>query len=342
MMLRRIKDVRIKKLGQVAGRQICNSLENEGKYRMKRNLVDNLSWLKHIVVLATGLALASPTSHAAEQAADKASVDKNWAPAWVKQDVPEQIKPYVGKQSLPAPWAQGPDLGDAVIGADLWLANHFIVYRKETAKFLYNDYTPLKVDYRKGTFPVLEQIVVKYTAAVKSDKDKAVILLTKGMPALLRHPAVPPYKALAVDRNLNEEGLIKSGEAWCNEQARVFIRLCQVAGIPARMIHLFYSDNKNGHTISEFYADGRWSMADSTYFAVFPAKDGHLMSVAEAHEQGEARKFVKAAYSPSFVAILKKSDTELGGASARQDMAAREELVNTLSVFGVVNYPLPR
>lgn len=310
---------------------------------MERNKMRSSFWLRNVVVLVAGLIFALHTSQAAEQATGSTPVDKNAAPAWVKHDVPEQIKPYVGKRGLPAAWQQGPEFGDEAAGVDRWLSNNFIVYRKETAKFLYQDYTPLKVNYKKGTFPLLEKIVAKYTAGLKSDKDKAVALLTKAMPVLLRHPALPPYKALAVDRNLNDEQLVESGEAWCGEQSRVFVRLCQVAGIPARMIALFYADNKNGHSIAEFYADGHWSMADSTYFVVFPAKDGHLMSVAEVHEKEEdARPYVKAAYAASFVEILKKSDAELGGASARPEMAAREELVNNLGLFAVVNYPLPQ
>ncbi len=163
------------------------------------------------------------------------------------------------------------------------------------------------------------------------------------MPALLRHPALPPYKSLRVDRNLDEEQLVRSGEAWCSEQARVFVRLCQVAGIPARMVYLFYADNKNGHTIAEFHADGRWSMADATYFCAFPAADdGHLMSAAEAQEPGpKARDGVRAAYSQSFANLLAMSDAEMGGAAVRQEMIARQELVCTLGVFGVLNYPLP-
>jgi hypothetical protein len=39
------------------------------------------------------------------------------------------------------------------------------------------------------------------------------------------------------NRNLDDEALLASGCGWRNEQARVFIRLCQVNGIPARMLH---------------------------------------------------------------------------------------------------------
>lgn len=275
----------------------------------------------------------------AQEVAQTASV-----PAWVKHEIPEWIHPHVGKRGLPDPWPQRADLGAGeLVGIDLWQANNFVVHRTETAEFLYRDYTPLKVDYRKGTFPVLEEIVARHTAGLTSDRDKAARLLTAAMPALLRHPALPPYKTLRVDRNFDEEQLVQSGEAWCSEQARVFVRLCQAAGNPARMVYLFYADNQNGHTIAEFYAQGRWCMADATYFCVFPAEDGRLMSAAEAHEKtGPAREQVRAAYAGSFAKILKMSDANMGGAAVRQEMVARQELVGTLGAFGLLNYPLPR
>ena len=66
--------------------------------------------------------------------------------------------------------------------------------------------------------------------------------------------------------------LLKSGAGWCNEQAHVFVRLCQVADIPAHMVFLFYADNRSGHVVAEFHADGRWAMADTSWLCVFPDK----------------------------------------------------------------------
>jgi len=112
-------------------------------------------------------------------------------------------------------------------------------------------------------------------------------LLTRAMPALLRHPGIPPLgRPVPPDRNLDDEALLESGSGWCNEQARVFIRLCQVMGIPARMIHLFGQN----HTIAEFYAEDRWIMADTSYFFAVPGKDGTWLSAAACHDRGEGQR----------------------------------------------------
>src|SRR6185369_9136064 len=100
------------------------------------------------------------------------------------------------------------------------------------------------------------------------------------MPQFFRHPKMPPRaSSVRADRNLDDEALLASGCGWCNEQTRVFVRLCQVAGIPARIVHLFGQN----HTVAEFHADGRWALADATNIFVVPAREGteRLLSAAQ-------------------------------------------------------------
>jgi hypothetical protein len=198
-----------------------------------------------------------------------------------------------------------------------------------------------------------------------TDRDKAVALLTKALPSEFRHPTMPPLGApVRADRALLDEELLQSGSGFCNEQARVFTRLCHVAGIPARIVHLFYSDKRTGHTISEFYADGHWAMADSSWFCVFPAADGHLMSAAECHEEGPKRRLVGGTYFARMQTLIAMSDEELVGgsfrksdppearaqqvaaaaASTRKGLRAKtaQALGDQLWRFGVINNPLPR
>jgi len=246
-----------------------------------------------------------------------------------------------------------------------WQANRFIAYRAETARFLYGAYTPLKVEYRPGTLPAFEKLVARYTVGLKTDRERAVALLTEALPREFRHPTMPPLGAPArADRALPDEELLRSGAGFCNEQARAFTRLCHVAGIPARIVHLFYSDKRTGHTVSEFYADGRWAMADSSWSCVFPAADGRLMSAAECHEEGPTRRRVGEAYFARFQKLIAMSDEELvGGHFAGSDATAgRKEKVaaaadatrkglraktaqalgGQLWRFGIINNPLPR
>ncbi len=286
-------------------------------------------------------------------------------PEWAREEVPERFRPYRGRHGLPAPYTGRPEpIGAATWGIDFWQANHFIAYRPETAKYLYSDYTPTDVHYVKGTLPTCEAIVAEYTAGVEDDTEKAVILLTKALPPRVRHPFMAPLgPACQTNRALDDEGLLESGIGFCNEQARVFVRLCQVAGIPARIIFLFYADKKNGHVVAEFYTEGRWHMADASWFCVFPGPDGKLMSAAECHK-GEGKLWAGKAYHQRFAEICALDDEALAGgrfayiqdeatrakltreraAEIRKNLGANsaEAIGESLWQFGVMNYPLPR
>ena len=285
-------------------------------------------------------------------------------PAWAKETFSDEVLPFLGKRGLPDPWCKRTKpLGSGVAGIDRWQANHFVVYRKETAAFLNSKYTRLEVDYRAGMLPTHEKVVAEYTSGLKTDREKALALLTKALPRVFMHPTMPPLGAACrANRGLDDEALLKSGTGFCNEQARVFARLCQVAGFPARLVYLFYSDGRSGHTIAEFYADGRWAMADASWFCVFPAQDGHLLSAVECHEAGNG-KVIAQAYFARFQVLIKMSDEELVGRHfpGSQDDPDREKkvaaaakrsreglqaktlgyLATHLAQFGLLNYPLP-
>ena len=279
-----------------------------------------------------------------------AADEEGQAPAWAQERLPDWLKPsFLGKHGLPEPWCSLPGpLAMGVGGIDRWQANHFIVYRPETAKFLYSEYTPTKVEYPQGLFPALEKIVAQYTAPGQSDREKAIALLTKALPEHLLHPEVPPLgPRVATNRAMDDEALFASGCAWCNEQTRVYIRLCQIAGIPARMIYLFYSDDKKGHVVTEFYADGHWCLADSSWICVFPDEHGRLLSAAELHVPA-SKPLVRRVYMARWKEILRASKAP----SDQQLLAQGEEAIrkkeefgpskaDQFGCFGVLNYPLP-
>ncbi len=284
-------------------------------------------------------------------------------PQWAREIVPEWVRPYLGKSGMPEPFhSQDELIGKEVTGLDLWQANNFVTCRDETAKYLYTDYTPLRVRYKPGTLPTYEKIVAEQTAGLTNDRDRAVALLRLVPEKLALHPCVVPMgPEIPKDRGLDDQALLRSGRGWCNEQARVFVRLCQVAGIPARLILLFYSPPPGGHVIAEFYADGRWSMADASFLCVFPDADGHLMSAAECHGAGKMR--AGEAYFRRLQEMTTYSDERMVGAKfpLQPDQAQRDRyvaqraesmrkqyrtqtpkaLADQLWVFGVMNYPLP-
>ncbi len=278
---------------------------------------------------------------------DQPAYDPPNCPAWVKVPVPANMRPYMGKNGLPAPWGnKKAPLATSVQGIDRYQANHFIVYRKETADFLYSDYTPTSVDYKAGLLPSYEAVVNKYTNDQMTDTEKALALLTQAMPNVFRHPTMPPIgQSVTADRNLADEALLKSGCGWCNEQARVFIRLCQVAGMQGRMIHLFGQN----HTITEFYADGRWVLADASNFFVARDKEGNLLSAADCHDGGAGQLAYAKAKKKRLMELAAMSDEALNlphGKAERFRAHCRSFDVEALAnrddlVFGVINYPLP-
>jgi len=270
------------------------------------------------------------------------------APSWAREDLPDWVLPHVGKSGLDAAYRSRPGpLGRSVRGIDRLQANRFIAYRPETARHLYGEYTALQVGYRKGTLPLFESVSERYTAGCRSDTEKAVALLRRAMPASCRHPTMPPCGPhVPADRNLDDEALLRSGAGWCNEQARVYCRLCQVSGIPARIVFLFHSDRRTGHTVAEFHADGRWAMADASWCCVFPGKDGRLLSAAECHDGGEGQRACGLAYHRRFLEIAALPDGGLGvpdPGKTRRELTGptAEALAARMGMFGIINYPIP-
>jgi hypothetical protein len=269
-------------------------------------------------------------------------------PDWVKEDLPAWLTPHMGRPGLGSPWTnkQGP-MGGKVAGLDFWHANHFIVYKPETKDFLDNHYTPLHVDYKPGSHPQIEKAVAHLKGRPK-DIALGVELLEKVLPTLAKHPTVAPCGPYAAaNRALDDEALITSGTAWCNEQSRLFVRLCQAVGIPARMIFLCFINGANGHVTSEFYAQGRWIQADPSWFCVYPGPDGLPLTTPQCHTP-EGNKIVSRVLQAKIDALSKMSDEYLGmhhQPKARQTLQEwRTDLdkQNLLDRYGVVNYPLPK
>ena len=257
------------------------------------------------------------------------------------------MKPFQGVNGAPERFRPKKGyFGGPCAGIDRYQANHFVWHTPETAAFLYTDYTPVKVSYRSGTLPGYEALVRKYTVGCKTETDQALALLTRAMPEACRHPGMPPLAPpTRADRNFDDEALLASGSGWCNEQARVFIRLCQVSGMQARMIHL-YGQN---HTIAEFHADGHWVQTDASNQFVAADKTGRFLSAAECHDGGVNQRYYAEAAGKRLRELRGWSFDALGfqdepAAQRWRDATSKlqvDELAARPITFGVMNCPLP-
>ena len=138
--------------------------------------------------------------------------------------------------------------------------NQMIRLNHETADFLYSDYTPLETHYEPGTRPELERHVAMATCTAKTKRDTAMAL----MEWICRK--ITCLRGMTTDLTIHggtEEDFFRRGFGVCNEVSRVFVTLCQVAGIPARMTFHWTEDGRFGHSLAEAYIEGKWTLCDT-------------------------------------------------------------------------------
>lgn len=136
----------------------------------------------------------------------------------------------------------------------------------ETAGVLYGEFTPTEVRYQRGSLPELEQYVAQATAGARDVEERvnAIVRFT----AKLGDRAPAQLEAMVVGGT--EEEIIARGSDWCTDVARVACALCQVAGIPARLVFLANPEQPySGHDIVEAYRQGVWGAADAVTGLVY-------------------------------------------------------------------------
>ena len=126
----------------------------------------------------------------------------------------------------------------AVGGIDLEQSLNYIALADVSLDFIYDKYTAGRMIYTAGSRPVLEGIVAKFVGGTADELgriEKLVKFVSEEVKWAGYYHKTMGHR-LAYNRNLNEEGLIASGYAWCNEQARLLCELTQIIGIPSRRV----------------------------------------------------------------------------------------------------------
>lgn len=207
----------------------------------------------------------------------------------------------------------------------------------ETAKYLYEEYTPLKVKYYKGSRSKLEKILLEICGEIYKPSKNNIFKILEWVSMNIKHASfvngdVPP------DRALSEEELIASGWGWCNEQARVFVTLAQISGYPARMCSLFHKDEIHGHMTAEVYIEGKWSFVDPTFGgAVVELPDGSWASAKEISWERQAQEYADKAY-PVF--LKKIFDKFAGGKIDPNNPFVAHSPHKMFAQIGITNYPI--
>ena len=195
-------------------------------------------------------------------------------------DAPPEIANYAGEEQF------GPAYAIMLAGdahapgsVDRVLSQRMIRLGPATADYLYTSYTPTTLRYRRGSRPELERFLGAATAGATAPDEM--------IDGIARWCAV--IAEAADDLSLDdlrlggtEEAIVKRGTDWCTDLSRVGCVLCQVAGMPARLVYLFNTTAAySGHVIVEVLRQGSWGCVDVVNGVVYRHQDGRPASTCE-------------------------------------------------------------
>ena len=154
---------------------------------------------------------------------------------------------------------------------DFSLRSNAILLDADSRELLYSDNAVPPCRYVRGSRPLLEGVVA--SCAVPGDEQATALNLMRFCRDLYRKRG--DGQPLAYGGT--EEAMIERGEILCEELARLMVALCEVAGLPGRLVlHCV-----GGHYTSEIFADGKWCYMDPRMGVYFLRPDGRVASIAE-------------------------------------------------------------
>jgi hypothetical protein len=140
----------------------------------------------------------------------------------------------------------------------------------ETVDYLYSSYTSVEVHYSEGTRPKLESYLQN---TIGETYDENVVERIAQFTSGLQEKAEQDLDKVKVGGI--EEEIIERGSDWCTDLARVGCVLCQVAGLPSRLVTLIDTKKAySGHDIIEVYRARVWGAVDSTTNVIYHDRNG--------------------------------------------------------------------
>ena len=161
---------------------------------------------------------------------------------------------------------------------DRVLAETMVRLCADTAEYLYTRYSPTCTEYEKGSRPVLERYVATAGESQGSSANRVAGIVN--FCQSLEEQADDDLDEMRFGGT--EEQIITRGSDWCVDVARVACAMCQVAGVPARLVWLFnLRQAYSGHEIIEAF-DGRvWGAVDPLNGVVYRHPNGKPATVWE-------------------------------------------------------------
>ena len=188
-------------------------------------------------------------------------------------DTPSEIAKCVGEDQF-GPAYEVMLAGDANAPGSVVrvLSQRMLRLHAATADYLYTSYTPTTLCYQTGSRPELERFLVEATAGATNPEE-----IVDGIARWCADIAQAADDLSLDDLRLGgaEEAIVKRGTDWCTDLSRVGCVLCQVAGMPARIVYLFNTTAAySGHAIVEVLRQGRWGCVDVVNGVVYRHADG--------------------------------------------------------------------
>jgi len=138
-----------------------------------------------------------------------------------------------------------------------------------TVEFLYNEYTLPDVKYERGSRIQLENIISKLKSPLNRHTIINIVDYCRGI--------VEKCETRSKDMIFGgtEEEIINRGTFWCTDIARVACILCQIAGLPSRIVITANTSFAYcGHTVVEVYYNSKCGIIDPTNGIVFEQVKG--------------------------------------------------------------------
>ncbi|MFC1525718.1 hypothetical protein ACFL6X_02785 [Candidatus Latescibacterota bacterium] len=158
---------------------------------------------------------------------------------------------------------------------DFQLRQEQVILCEPTIDFLYSEFTPPVTRYEEGSRPELEKAVRCAVDGCATGREAAISLMRRCRDLYQERWYTGEFDQYVFGGT--EEQLLEKGEILCECLGRLHVALCEIAGIPGRLImHVV-----GGHICSEVYVDGHWAYFDPRCGLYFEQADGSLASVRD-------------------------------------------------------------